>query len=125
MLGHRGQPPVRLEAGRFPADVAGRDVGVHGNLDVHHGRLRDRLAPQRRDRLAHQAAVQVVPDRGDVARLGLAEQVAGAADLEVAHGDPVAGPELGGFADGLEPLVGVLAEHAVGRVEQVGVGPAP
>ena len=60
-----------------------------------------------------------------MSRLGLAQQIAGAADLQVTHGNPVARPELRGLADGLEPLVGVLAEHAVHRVEQVGVGPSP
>jgi hypothetical protein len=59
-----------------------------------------------------------------VAALALAEQVAGAADLEVAHGDLEAGPQLGGLADRLEPLVGLLGEDLVARVEQVGVGAA-
>ena len=58
-------------------------------------------------------------------RLPGAEQVAGAADLEVAHGDLEAGPELGGLADRLQPLVGLLAQHPVRRDEQVGVGPLP
>ena len=52
-----------------------------------------------------------------------AEQVAGAADLEVAHGDLEPAAELGGLADRLQPLVGLLAERDLDRVEQVGVRP--
>ena len=55
--------------------------------------------------------------------LTLAEQVAGAADLEVAHGDLEAAAQLGGLADGLQPLVGLLGQDPVGGVEEVGVGP--
>ena len=51
------------------------------------------------------------------------EQVARAPDLEVAHGDLEARAELGVLADGPQPLVGLLGEHPVGRVEEVGVGP--
>ena len=52
-----------------------------------------------------------------------AEQVAGAADLEVAHRDPEPGAELGELADRLQPLVGLLGEGLVLRVQQVRVGP--
>ena len=68
---------------------------------------------------------------GPVAALGLqprqraAQEVARAPDLQVAHGDAEAGAELGGLADGLEPLVRVLAERHVPGVEQVGVRPLP
>ena len=55
-------------------------------------------------------------------RLAGAEQVAGAADLEVAHGDLEARAQLGRLADGLEALVGLFGERAVAGVEQVGVG---
>ena len=51
------------------------------------------------------------------------EQVAGAADLEVAHGDLEPRAELGVLADGAQPLVGLLRQRPVGREEQVGVGP--
>ena len=52
----------------------------------------------------------------------MAEQVARAADLEVAHRDLEAAAERGVVADRAQPLVGGLGEHLVGRVEQVGVG---
>ena len=82
----------------------------------------DRLALHLGDRLGHHLAVQVVADRGDVTGLCLAEQVAGTADLEVAHGDLEARAELGRLADRLEPLVGLLGQDLVLRVEEVGVG---
>ena len=49
------------------------------------------------------------------------EQVAGAADLEVAHRDLEPGAELGELTDRLQPLVRLLGEHAVGRVQEVRV----
>ncbi len=74
------------------------------------------------DRLGDELAVQVEADRGDVPALRAAEQVARTADLEVAHRELEARAEVGELADRLEPLVRLLAQHPVGRVEQVGVG---
>ena len=51
-----------------------------------------------------------------------AEHVAGPADLEVAHGDLEPRAEIGELADRLEPLVGLLGEGLLTRVEQVRVG---
>ncbi len=65
--------------------------------------------------------VEVVADRGDVAGLVGAEQVARAADLEVAHRDLEPRAELGLLADRPQPLVGLLGQHPVARVEQVRV----
>ena len=50
---------------------------------------------QRLDRLVEQRDVELEADRRDVARLLVAEQVAGAAQLEVAHRDREARAELG------------------------------
>ena len=77
------------------------------------GDLLGHLTLQLGDRLGHQLAVQVVADRSDVPALAGAQQVAGAADLEVAHRDLEARAQLGGLADGLEPLVGLFAELTV------------
>ena len=117
-----GETAVRLEPQLLLGDVVGGEerVGRHVELDLR--RLGDRLALHLGDRLGDHLAVQVVADRRDVARLGLAEQVAGAADLEVAHRDPEAGTELGGLTDRAQPLVRLLGQGAVARVEQVGVG---
>ena len=119
----RGQAPVGLEAQLLLGDVVRRQEGVGRDVELDLGRRADRLALHLGHRLGDHLAVEVVADGGDVAGLGLAEQVAGAADLEVAHGDLEAAAELGGLADRLQPLVGLLGQHHVGRVEQVGVGP--
>ena len=49
-------------------------------------------------------------DGGDVSALFGADDVAHAADLEVAHGDLEAGAEFGGGEDGVETGVGLLGE---------------
>ena len=67
------------------------------------------------------SAVHVEADRGDVTGLLGAEQVPGAADLEVAHGDLEPRPEVGELADRLESLVRLLGERAVAGVEEVRV----
>ena len=84
-----------------------------GQVELDLGRLAHRLALQLGHRLGDHLAVEVVADRGDVAGLAGAEQVAGAADLEVAHGDLEARAQLGGLADRLQPLVGLLGQRAV------------
>jgi hypothetical protein len=66
------------------------------------------------DRLADQPHVEVEADARDVPALLAAEQVAGAADLEVLHGDRHAGTDLGVLRDGREPVVGELGERLVG-----------
>ena len=58
-----------------------------------------------------------------MAGLLAAEQVAGAADLEVLHRDRHAAAEVGVLGQRGEPLVGGLGERLLGRVEEVGVGP--
>ena len=58
-----------------------------------------------------------------MARLLAAEQVPRAADLEVAHRDLEPRPEVGELADRLQPLVGLLGEARVVRVEQIRVRP--
>ena len=121
--GDRGQAPVGLEPQLLLLDVGLGQVGVERQVELDLGRLAHLLALQLGHDLADHLAVQVVADRGDVARLAGAEQVAGAPDLEVAHGDLEPRAQLGGLADGLEPLVGLFGQRAVAGVEQVGVGP--
>ena len=70
-LGFRGDDEVGFEGGFLEARVL--------------------FAFQAVDGLAEELAVEVEADLGDVAGLLGAEEVAGAADLEVAHGDFEAG----------------------------------
>ena len=51
------------------------------------------------------------------------EQVAGAADLQVLHGHVHAGAQLGVLRDGGQPLVRLLGQRLLPRVEEVGIGP--
>ena len=69
--------------------------------------------------------VQLETDCGDLAVLLLAEQVAGAANLEVAHRELEPRAEVLQVADDVESLVGLLGERARGRIHHVGVGALP
>ena len=51
------------------------------------------------------------------------EDVARAADLQVAQGDLEPGPQLGELLDRLEPLDGVGRDRPVRFEQQVGIGP--
>src|SRR5207249_7262676 len=71
--------------------------------------------------LGEQPRVQVEPNRGHVARLLPAEDVAGTADLEVRQRDLEAGTELRGVEDGLEALPGLFTHPLTTPVQQVRV----
>ena len=75
------------------------------------------------DRLGEHPRVQVEADRGHVPRLLAAEDVAGAADLEVGQRDLEPGAELGGVEDRLEPLARLVRQPLAAPVQQVGVRP--
>ena len=67
------------------------------------------LAPLLQDGLLEQLQVHVVAHGHHVARLLGAQQVARAADFQIAHGDLEAGAELGKVPDGGQALFGHLA----------------
>jgi hypothetical protein len=106
--------------------VVGGHVGVH--VDVHPHGLRVGLLGsvgrllRRLHRLVEHLHVELEAERGDVPGLLVAEQVAGAAQLEVAHGDLEARAELGVVAQGAQALLGVLRQRGRRGVQQVGVG---
>ena len=58
----------------------------------------------------------------DLAALVGAEEVAGAADFEVAHGNAEARAEFVGLEDGVDALAGGIGDFVVIREQQVGVG---
>ena len=94
-FGERGrQLPVGLQAQPLARHVVVRQVRVDRQLDLHFGGLLLGLAAVVGDGLAHQPDVEVEADALDVAGLFAAEQVAGAADLQVLHGQLHAGAEL-------------------------------
>ena len=79
------------------------------------------VAAQLGDRLGQQIAVELEADGGDVARLLVAEQAAGTAQLEVAQGDAVARAELGVVGERREARSRLLRELAAVRIHEVGV----
>ena len=82
----------------------------------------DLLALELPDRLLEQLHVHVEADRLDVAALLAAEQVAGAADLEVERRDAEAAAEIAELADRREPLRATGESVVLRRDQQVGVG---
>ena len=74
------------------------------------------------DGVFQQLAIQLVTDSRDMAALLRAEDVAGAANLQVAQGDLEARAEFGELLDRLEPLGGDWVDGAVAVEQQVGVG---
>ena len=114
---------VRLEAQPLPRHVVVRQVRIDRQLDLDLGRHVDGVAAEVGDGLADEADVEVEAHALDVTGLLAAEQVAGAADLEVLHGDGHAGAEVGVARDGAQAVVRRLGHRLLGRVEEVGVGP--
>ena len=78
-----------------------------------------------RDRALQHLQVHLETHRRDRAVLLGAEQVAGAADLEVAKGDLETLPELVQPGDDVQPLVRLLGQRAARVVEEVGVRAPP
>ena len=80
------------------------------------------LAGELGDGLAQQLDVELEAERGDVPGLLRAEQLARAADLEVAHRDREAGAELGVVGERRQPRARLRRQLRGVRIEQVRVG---
>ena len=79
---------------------------------------RPRLEPARlglEDRLLEHRLVELEADLLDMARLLVAEQIAGAADVEIVGGELEAGAEAVERGEHLQPLVGGLGHQPVRR----------
>ena len=102
-----GDPPMHVDLRDLVRDVAARDVRVHGHVEPHRLPARARRPPSagrsRLHRLLQHLHVQLEADRRDVPGLLGAEQVAGAADLQVAHRDLEPRAELGVVGERREP----------------------
>ena len=105
---------VQVDLERLGRDVRRGDVRVDARVDAHRPRRAPRHALQLGDGLVQHLDVELEAERGDMAGLLGAEQVAGAADLEVAHRDREAGAELGVVGEGREPRARLGGQ--VGRV---------
>ena len=103
--------------------VVARHVGVH--REVHPHRLDDllgRVAGEEAHRLVDHPDVQLEAHGRHMPRLLVAEQVARAADLQVAHRDLEAGAELGVVGERGQALAGLLRERRRRGIEEVCVG---
>ena len=97
---------VGVHAVAVEGDVVLRDVGGRPEVDHGRGQRLDLLVLHLVHGVGQHLAVHLVADHLDVARLLGAEDVARAADLQVAQGDPEARAQVRVFLDGLEPLGG-------------------
>src|SRR3954471_7346932 len=123
-LARAGDAAVDVDLRLLVGDVVGGHVRVDVDVEAHGLRLvlaREPLVLARANRLVEHAHVQLEAEGGDVAGLLVAEQVAGAADLEVAHGDLEAGAELGVVAQRAQALRRLLGERRRARVQEVRV----
>ena len=89
---------------------------------VNSSRPRHAAGLQLEDRVLEHRLVKLEPDFLDVARLLVAEQIAGAADVEVVAGELEAGAEAVEVGEHLQPLLRRLGDRAVGGHRQIGVG---
>src|SRR5579875_2542828 len=87
-LARPGDPPVHVDLRLLVGDVVGGHVGVDVDVQAHRLPLRLPVRPvhRRRHRLVEHLHVELEAERGHVTGLLVAQQVAGAADLQVAHG---------------------------------------
>ena len=90
--------------------------GVNSSL------LRDTASLELDDRVLEHRLVEFEADLLDVPRLLVAEQVAGAADVEVVAGELESGAEAVEIGEHLQPLLGRFGDRAVGRRGQIGIG---
>ena len=77
---------------------------------------------QRTDRLLQQPAVHFKPDADDVSVLLGTEQITGAADLQVAHGNLETCAQFGEFHDRPQTFFGNFTDHFLRPVGKIGMG---
>ncbi len=118
--GGAGDAAVHVDLRLLVADVARGHVGVEADVEANGFDLVLRVitldAAHRADGLVDHLQVQLEAECGDVAGLLVAEEVAGAAQLEVAHRDLQAGAQVGVVGERGEPLRRRLGELAGTRV---------
>src|SRR3954454_8815388 len=123
-LARPGDAPVDVDLRLLVGDVVGGHVRVDVDVEAHGLRLvlaREPLALARAHGLVEHRHVELEAERRDVAGLLVAEQVAGAADLEVAHRDLEPGAELGVVAQRAQALGRLLRQRGRARVQEVRV----
>ena len=121
MLDER-EPAVQVDLERLGRDVRGGDERVDARVDPDRPDRGAGLPGELGHGLVEHLDVELEAERRDVTRLLGAEQVAGAADLEVAHRDLEAGAELGVVGERRQARARLRRQLARVGVEEVGVG---
>ena len=98
------------------------DVGGDGQVCRTLRLLAPFLAPFFQNGIFQQFQIHIIAHGHHVARLLRAQQIAGAPDLQIPHGDFEAGAEFGKFPDGLQPLFGDVGEDFALPEGQIGKG---
>ena len=94
---------MEVDLERLRRDVVRRDVRVDPRVDADRAGGDPAFAGELGDGLGEHLDVQLEAERRDVTGLLVAEQIAGAANLEVAHRDREARAELGVIGERREP----------------------
>ena len=104
---------VHLHAQHIVRYVFLRKVGVH--LHIHAGfHIAHRsIAAHFAHRVLDHLHIHIIADRRHKAALLTAQQIARAADLQIAHRDAEARSEFGKFADGVQALIRRFGKHLV------------
>lgn len=116
-IGHRaggGDAAVDGQTAFVAGDVGFGDEATDADFDGGAaGRLGLGVVVEGVDGVFEEAAIHLVTDGGDVAALFGAEDVACAADFEIAHGDFETGAEHGVLLEGFQSFLGGFFEGAV------------
>ena len=112
---------MQVDLLRLGRDVGGRDVGVDARVDADRPRGGRRWPESSATASCEQLDVELEADGRDVPGLLGAEQLARAADLEVAHRDREAGAELGVVGERREPGAGLGRQLLRVGIEEVRV----
>ena len=110
---------MEVDLKRLRADVVGRHIRVDAGVDAHRPHRDAALSAQLGNRLGQQFDIELEPERRDVARLLVPEQVPGAADLEIAHGNREPGAEFRVIGERRQPRPRLRRQLRHVRVEQV------
>src|SRR5208282_4936419 len=114
-------PALRREGGRRPGEGFVRTGGhkVQAHLHVEAGL--DFFALEGADALLEQLTIQLEAHSGDVPALLGTEQVARAADFQVAHGDFESAAEAGVLLNGADAFARIGQKTGMTRQEQISI----
>lgn len=118
----RGDAPIAFHALTIRRDVAFGDLRLDVQLDVNGDARRGRLPAHPLDGFFEKLAIKLVADRGDVAGLLRAEDVAGAANLQIPHGDAKSRAQIAVFLNRLQSFGGHARQRTVRAEQKIAIG---